>query len=326
MIKLLVYNIAANYPGYGDYVRIDKLRDFLIQGDWDIIGLNEVYNKTLRNILLDDVNLQDKYPYMIDSQKEWSEMPLHTFENGLIILSKYPIVDSKRFEYTNRLTFGINKILPPKDMIYCKVQIETTPIEVFFTHLQWGDDPRQVKVRLEHMQELRVQVDILHDPHTPTIVCGDMNIYGYPDKKDEYQHFMKLFNGFTDVHNALHPDDPALTWHGNNTKVFKWFAGEKYDYILTNDKIKGLSSTIIKPRARVGPYIMKWKPTENISIINRMNIDIKRLVRAFTLPFYFILLLVLTGYRVVNGYDQILFRAHKDLSDHYALEGIIEIE
>ncbi|MHA2502453.1 MAG: endonuclease/exonuclease/phosphatase family protein [Candidatus Kariarchaeaceae archaeon] len=326
-LKVLVYNVAANYPGVGDYARMDKLRIKLIEGDYDFIGLSEVYNQSMATILLDDVNLQKKYPYIEYLMADYTDLalPYHTFHRGLVLISKYPFVQSEHFTYTDRMTEGLNRLLAPKDVLYCRFQHPDTEIDVFMTHLQWGDLPLQVEVRKKHFVELRQKVDEWHNPETPTLILGDLNIYGYPDKSDEYSTFADLFVEFTDPHYTLHPSDPAKTWTGDNAKVFNWYDGSKFDYIFVSEHFTPLTSEVLRWKGRSGPYILKWKPTHFVSRRDRVNIFIKRLLRIAVLPIHLLLMAGLTIYRIRNGYPQILVLVHKDLSDHYALQADLEM-
>lgn len=324
-LKVLIYNIAANYPGYGDYLRIDKIRDVLVQGDWDVIGLNEVYNKTLRDILLESRDIQAAYPYRLYNLFEYTDLPLFKFDNGLVILSKHTITRYERIEYKNKLTTTINRIFPPKDALFAQIEFDKELIDFFFTHLQWGNSSIQVEYRIKQFRELSEIVQKYSNSGLPKIICGDMNTYGYPDKTEEYQTFISYFPNFTDYHALFHPDDPALTWSPENKRVFKWLSGEKFDYILGSKHFKGIASNIIKFKSRIGPFRMKWKPTDKIRFTDRYKIQLKRLARVALWPLVILFNLILTIYRLIHGYPQVLFLTHKDLSDHYALETIIEI-
>jgi hypothetical protein len=74
--------------------RATDIANSIINGDYDIACLQEVWTDTVRNILQE--NLQPKYPWIM--LKAFGNGP--TTESGLFMASKYPMKDQVFAEYT----------------------------------------------------------------------------------------------------------------------------------------------------------------------------------------------------------------------------------
>jgi hypothetical protein len=179
-------------------------------------------------------------------------------DGGLIILSKYPIIECSAMTYSS--SSGSDK-LANKGIIYARIQIgpsEGDYIHVFNTHIQ---SHTYSETRLAQISELMVFISgiIKSDKEyiRPILVAGDFNISaekpdnwmelsdiappeaektGYNDymdeDTDEYVKFKEIIEDFPssqvyliDSWLNLNPGDPGFTWIGKD-----WITGSKNLY------------------------------------------------------------------------------------------------
>ncbi|EAY09066.1 Endonuclease/Exonuclease/phosphatase family protein [Trichomonas vaginalis G3] len=116
-------------------------------------------------------------------------------DSGLVIISKFPILESDCVRYTAGCGFDA---FAAKGALYAKIQLdEKNHVHLFSTHLQasyqYGKDPTDVdvKVRQSQFDELSALMAQKVTDGYPAIVVGDLNVnarFG-----DEYLNLLKHF-------------------------------------------------------------------------------------------------------------------------------------
>lgn len=232
-LNILTYNFLIrpppiNYNG-DDYKdeRIERFaKDFM--GDYDIIAFQEVFgllSKRRERIIQLGAMKGLGYSHMSPAP------PLMSFpaivDGGLLILSRFPIVEADSFSYSR----GIDADqLSCKGALYAKVQLKPKVfVHIFTTHLQAdyeknlhsrhsGNTPNQL-MRLEQLKMLMrfVRSKTLSDTH-PIIVLGDFNINsrtGPTDGHDSPEYLRALdvmrMDGLYAVHDLLKEVSPDGT-------------------------------------------------------------------------------------------------------------------
>ncbi len=304
-----------HFATHGDLIRAEKIRQFLIDGDYDIIGLCEVYNPSLRKILLGTTEFNEKYPYAIYGLSTY-KTNLYTFENGLVIISKHPIINARRYQYKSFIDKSYNKLLPPKDVIFAEIDYNGNSICVAVTHLQWGLQKLFKQTRIKQMSELREE---LNNCRLPTIIMGDFNIFDGRDS-DEYRYFINLFSEYIDWHTVLHNVDTP-TWDPKNSKVVIPKIMQKLDFIFSTREFLPTKSEVKKFRAVLDFQSVHSELLYMLSKKERLWYGVLRILRIVFLPIIVIYYLFINIYRLLFGYPLLLRNRKKDLSDHYALEG-----
>jgi endonuclease/exonuclease/phosphatase family metal-dependent hydrolase len=140
------------------------------------------------------ISKQLNYPYYFFARDHRRKDKL--YDNGVIIFSKYPLVDTMRIRYA-----GENSTTPGESLIYADINVNGQMIRLFATHLQSlrfeADDyfvlkniakaedsvvrqSKSVLKKFRHGYALRFkQAELLRDeldksPY-PEIICGDFN-------------------------------------------------------------------------------------------------------------------------------------------------------
>ena len=326
-VKVLTYNTALHIPGYGDLIRADKIRLQLLEGDWDIIFLMEVYHPSLTKVLLNDKLLEERYPHRVYNLNRWGKIKLLQMNNGLVLLSKYPIKRFERHEYQNFYDKLFNKLLPRKDALFAEISVNGRSVGICSTHLQWGKFGETEKFRHLHMTELREFILSQWSFDKPLIIAGDMNIFGNTNG-DDYLHFTNTFPELVDWHIETNDieTNPGHTWDPNNTKVLLHFTLERFDYIFSTPDLIPTSTRVIKFRDILNWQKPKWQPTKKFSKLELSWFVAARIARIVFSPLIAIVLLLVNIFRFFNSVNLILFLKKRDLSDHHALEGICQFE
>ena len=326
-MKVLTYNVGLHFPGYGDLIRADKIRMKFIDGDWDIIFLNEVYHQSLTKVLLNDKNLEEKYPHRVYNLSRYGRLPFLSMNNGLAILSKYPIKRYLRYEYKNSHNNIANKLVSKKDALFAEISVNGTSVGICTTHLQWGKYESFEKFRHLHMTELREFIETQWSFDKPLIIAGDLNIFG--DVTDvDYQHFVKTFPELVDWYGSTNDleTSPGYTWDRNNTKILLLFLDGRFDYIFSTPDLKPVSTQIHKFKAVLNWQRPKWEPTNKFTFLELSWFIFARLGRLVLSPLILVFLLFINTFRLIKSVNLIVFLAKRDLSDHYALEGVCEFD
>ncbi|MHA2253953.1 MAG: endonuclease/exonuclease/phosphatase family protein, partial [Candidatus Kariarchaeaceae archaeon] len=205
-----------HWPGYGSLLRSHRIRSVLVRGNWDIVGLCEVWSESLRHVLLDDRELRKKYPFILDDIIDKNEGFKNCF--GLVLLSKFPIKKIEIIPYQNSLhpSFPLS-LLSDKGLIYAEVEIDTKIIGVFVTHLYWGRTADQINIRKEQLKELRSLADSKREQGISLILLGDLNLM-----QQEYKELETHFEGYRDWWEQTHDleVDPGISWSTQNTFVY----------------------------------------------------------------------------------------------------------
>jgi endonuclease/exonuclease/phosphatase family metal-dependent hydrolase len=139
-------------------------------------------------------------------------------DGGLVIFSKYPIIKSSAFVFSESAIIFSDK-MANKGVLYACIDI--TPegsakkfhIHVFNTHTQAGDEP---VIRETQFEEFKKFIEnCTEDDGYPIILLGDFNV---EDGTDEYTRMNARFAAmkFVDVWRTLRPSEPGHTWTGED--------------------------------------------------------------------------------------------------------------
>jgi len=221
-VKVLSYNIFLRPPlikNNADDFKNERLAEFLrTQIDrFDIICLQEMFSlANYRQQLLLKVAREKGFPYYAKSvDPHWLSGKF--IDAGLVILSKYPILDTDGMIYCSG-----NQIdsWAAKQTIYAKIQISPTFfVHVFTTHMQasYYDNHASIniindKVRATQVQEMAdfIKRKTEGSPY-PVLITGDFNIDSRGESS-EYQYMMETLTAarpsVKDLLKEAHNDHP----------------------------------------------------------------------------------------------------------------------
>lgn len=193
MVKLLSLNLFLRPPlihtNESDHkdARLDYFTTHIIQ-QYDIICLQEVFSSyTLRQHKLIEVGLGNQFLYYARSPNP-RLMSSHLIDCGLVIMSKYRIVESdfRPFRFSM-----LPDSLSYKGVLYAKILINKKFVHVFTSHLQskhpTNDSGRYLAyrhVRRSQLIELRNFVDEkLDNKNEAVVIAGDLNVDGREELK-----------------------------------------------------------------------------------------------------------------------------------------------
>ncbi len=322
-MRIISYNAALHFPGYGDMVRADKIREHLLEGDWDVVFLMEVYQKSLRKVLLDDKRISERYPFRIYNLQDYGRVNFYTFDNGLVILSKHIILEYDRYEYSNTLNTTLNRLLPRKDVLFANILYKEKSMGFFLTHLQWGNNTVQKNFRYKQMNELKLFIEQKWGFENLVIV-GDLNIFG-DTTDDDYQMFTNIFPNMIDCYLTTN-EDAGYTWHVDNTRVVIPFTNQRFDYIFTSRDINAVSSSITKFSSALHFQDVDWQPTVEFNIYEKIYFRFAWIFRILLSPIILINYLISNLIRLIRKRKFMFIGTKRDLSDHYGLDVVLHLE
>ena len=190
-IRILDWNIRSleGISSKADKKRSDRLAipEVILEQKADIICLQE-FNNSNRQNNIDPI--KKKYPYYYFSKD--FEIKNIGYQAGIIIFSKYPIVDSGKIQYP-----GVSS----ESLIYADIQVHQKIIRVFSTHLQSfkfkkedyegleqikNTDENAIPASKTLFQKMKLAYTIrgeqailvrkaLDKSPYPTLICGDFN-------------------------------------------------------------------------------------------------------------------------------------------------------
>lgn len=253
-VKMLpkVCNALSEKNQISQQNRLNYLIEFLKKESFDVVNLQEVFDpKAVTQI---KEALMDHYPYCIKPSKKGIG-----FSNGLMVLSKFPIKNTKTIFFQKLKFFDF---FASKGAISYHVQIEDQMIGIINTHLQSDYNPLTASnTRIHQLKDIH-QLMLL-DVSTSYILAGDFN---FQKQSKEYQ-FMSQLSFF----------DPIPS------KIFKTFCGMKedndlngiqLDYFFTNQTFIANYNTWIKiiegkknemPISDHRPLVLECSPSKLLS-------------------------------------------------------------
>jgi endonuclease/exonuclease/phosphatase family metal-dependent hydrolase len=199
-LRIVDWNIRSleGMSNQADKKRIDRatIPETIIAQNPDIICLQEFNNSAAQNNV---GPFKEKYPYHYFSRD--FERPKQGYQAGCIIFSKYPIVDSGKYQFPGHSS---------ESLIYADVQIGKKMVRIFTTHLQsfkfTQEDYQDIeiikntedktlpasksilqKMKLAYTkkgEQANIVREALDKSPYPGIICGDFN-----DVPNSYTYF-----------------------------------------------------------------------------------------------------------------------------------------
>ena len=275
-VKVITYNVQF-LPGFAgrwnkrpepDY-RARRIAEEV--SDFDIVGLQETFDKRYRRRIIDGVR-EDWGERLNDVVSPRAEN--HITNGGCLILTRRPIVksDGTVFKhYSSPADYGLRADgFAAKGVIHARIALGGEPkasgpkpkkddrclVDVYVTHLEARDGA----VRALQYEELAAFIKTTSDPGLPLILMGDLNTRGMPnlDGDSPYGTLMRLLGearpngGVIDVWTALKGDAHGGTTE-QDSEQHSEERGKRIDYILLGNAKP--PARRLKPVAiRVNPY------------------------------------------------------------------------
>jgi endonuclease/exonuclease/phosphatase family metal-dependent hydrolase len=210
-IRLLTLNLFLRPPGihtnYSDYKDLRTevfVEDFLQL--FDIVCLQEVFGtfNYRKDRILKEAEKKGFFHYGASNPDMFKG---HLIDSGLVILSKFEIVDKDEFTFT--VGKGVDGLCS-KGVLYAKIKLPNNSVHVFTTHLQASYHTEDLKKFMEYRDVRKIQLIELKKfvdkkvsgCEEPVFIAGDFNVDGRELRKilrfkveEEYKDFFKILSG-----------------------------------------------------------------------------------------------------------------------------------
>jgi endonuclease/exonuclease/phosphatase family metal-dependent hydrolase len=177
-VKVLTWNVFLRPAFLHDdqMGRVDSIAAHLIANEYDVLALQEVFHEKSRKQLIQ--KLDSCYPYHLAPKKT----SVFKINSGLMIFSKYPIVESGHSFFDN---LKAADRLSSKGVQWASVKVKGDTILIANTHLQAGTEEKFQEVRSAQYKKAKETLNAFH-ASISCVLLGDLNT----DKNDN-----KRFSG-----------------------------------------------------------------------------------------------------------------------------------
>ena len=163
MLPRLVFPVRK-----GPITRARLIPEKIINDNIDVVVFQECFDMRARRIL--KRRLKNDYPYKAGPANRM--MPFLFTNSGIVIYSKFPIVEKWRFPYKWREKEGADKFARKGCLMVEVVLPNGQRIQVLGTHLQAGGPPQ---IKHNQSKQLRSFIDKHRKENVPQLLCGDFN-------------------------------------------------------------------------------------------------------------------------------------------------------
>jgi endonuclease/exonuclease/phosphatase family metal-dependent hydrolase len=233
--------------------RAKDICNILIKNNYDIIALQEVFDKASLKIIID--SLSPKYPYY----KIGNKKSLLKLSSGLITFSKCKITNSNFTKYKKAISADF---FAKKGALTCQLKINNTKtIKVVNTHLQSTDKKAAKKIRIKQLN--RISNSLKADTIYPTVFLGDFNI---AKRNDNYTTMLSILNASDNK--AI--NDSIYTCNSpSNNLVTNNESPSIFDYILKmkSEDIKIIERKYYEPKNKKGVCLSDHNLVEGLIIL-----------------------------------------------------------
>lgn len=226
---------GLNWPWAKDREqRFRALREEIVGGDYDIVLLQEVWFRS------DFDTIRTALPYItyydaLNTNCFGSYLPIGC--SGLMIMSKYPIMDVALFPFKHRGSFwGFDgEIFVGKGVARARINWNGFTVDVFTTHMiSYTNHPNRDNTLFRYLQTLETAKHINNSDADIKLFGGDIN--ALPFINDRRQPYSILTSGLTDSLTDKFPMASLHPWFatfGNDRNTYTRSAlPERIDYLM----------------------------------------------------------------------------------------------
>ena len=236
--------------------KLNMLMEVIAKMDIDFISLQECAQHRLATIsegiirvdnmaLIISNNLKDNYNIEYGYTWNWSHFGWSVWEEGVAVLSKYPLIDSED-KYISSST-SVNNISSRK-VIYGSYQIPEGRINMFSAHTHWrtSETDEEQNNQINNIQFMVDEKELLSAVEA-SFVCGDFNVNPTSDYPwSEAYHTMINNDEYMDTFLEIYPDannKPAQSIY--NTIGGTYPGRIDYVFMKSNNHFRVVDSQII---------------------------------------------------------------------------------
>lgn len=287
-ISALSYNVWALpiwMPGHDQSARFSKIADSIASRDFEIVCLQEVFNRRVRKELLSKLTTN----YFIGSNYQCNQPIIGRLVQkdcygGLMTLSKYPIMEESFYKFSIADNTSFIERIGSKGFLFTTVLWNGQPINIINTHLYAGESRKAESNRMRQMHEMKQIIENLDAFKLyPTLLFGDLNV-AQPeiesiiscDQDIQAYNFITQKMNFVDTPQALDANSYTINSQVNIYCSPK-FPKQKLDYIMvhipktSNEKIwLSEQGTDFHGKSALSDHL-GWKANINVSLIHEDN-------------------------------------------------------
>ncbi|MBN2838101.1 MAG: endonuclease/exonuclease/phosphatase family protein [Fusobacteriaceae bacterium] len=248
-LKLLTVNLHA-WLEENQEEKFKIISKFILEKDIDIVAFQEVNQNKEKRII--DANIREDNPSLIISNflKEkgknynfvwdWSHYGYDMYEEGLSILTKYPISSTKSIYISDSKDF---KFWKTRKTIKAELKIEDKIVNVYSCHMGWLNDNE------EPFEKQIIKLNsFVRENNNLSLVMGDFN---NSDDSEGYSIIKQL--GYKDLYKKT-KENQGFTI---KEKIDGWEENDKFlriDYIFSNIECEILESSVVFEENRVSDH------------------------------------------------------------------------
>lgn len=233
--------------------------------EFELLGLCEAFDEKSRLAMIQ--RLQERSPEELHFALGPKRSGRHLIGGGLLLLSKFPIVDQNVLTYrsaTRVTTHGMKSDgFAAKGALHVRLEMDIvdTQLDCFLTHL----DSQSSEVRTKQVTELCAFVSKHHDAEVPLIVMGDFNIEAPSGagadglavhEQSEYQELLGNLNSI-DRGDFLDLGHQIAVGPRGSSNATEPDGGRRIDYVFISDSTPTSLSKLIGKQAKHLPLLDK---------------------------------------------------------------------
>ena len=224
--------------------KIKHIAETIKENQYDVIALQEVSQliesekidanikkDNFAKVLIDELNALDEYGYSFIW--DYSHIGYDLYVEGLALLTKHPIVDSKSF-YVSKSDDKTN--YKSRNIVAATINIDGELIDFYSCHLGWWhDEVEPFKYQADKLIE-QVKDDKL------AFIMGDFNNNAFV-RNEGYDYLIE--KGFIDTYSSAKEKDNGITVKGEIAGWESENSNKRLDIIFSNRKVEVLESKVI---------------------------------------------------------------------------------
>lgn len=242
-LSVLTFNVYAK-PDPFNFMnteeRMNRICEQLKQGSWDVVLLQEVwtthYRRMFRNCGFD---------YFMDIENSDDNSPEASLGSGLLILSKYPMINMKRL-ILSRPEFSWGSLIHGEVLVHKSLYISELVLSnkkilwIANTHLtanycettDYSKCDSYEDIRLNQLKEIAIFIK-KYTKTQDVILAGDFNSGPQPFRADKgWRSFSKEFAGYSQSNT-----NSSITCTSCASNSFKKTDGGMIDHIFVSEKL-----------------------------------------------------------------------------------------
>lgn len=243
ILTLNTWGLPIWYPNSNKKDRYHDIYESLKVGDYNVICLQEVFDRKLRNELkpllnsyhsMSEFSCKRNIGFMFSMDCQGGLMTLSKFEIAHEAFYHYPIVDGMKVE----------EVIGEKGFLVTEIKAPLGLIRVINTHLYSGQKDKDEVIRMSQIKHMKFILDQNYDDGIPTFLSGDLNIV-HPDvakndsefKPSKVYDFIRDEMEFNDLEETIGDDD--FTYNNElNMYAYEKSRRQKLDYIMASKEVE----------------------------------------------------------------------------------------